>query len=179
MPKRPGPKPQPADVIELRGNRSKLTDEQLAERRASTPAPKPLAPKAPKDLSPVARECWQHHASELEHLGLLTVLDGAAFRLACEAYALAVAALGEMRPKKADGTPDGRKRGFEVLLRDKDHEPRRHPAFIVWKQATDEYRSWCSEFGMTPSARVGLRPGASVGTVADDDEDDDSAFFGT
>lgn len=179
MAKKPGPRPMPADVVELHGNRSKLSKAELEERRASTPQPRPLAPKPPSDLSPVARGVWTHHAAELEHLGLLTVLDGLSFRLACECAALALAGLASMRPTKKDGTPDARRKGYEVVIPDPAHGGfRRHPGFLIWRQAQADYRAWCGEFGLTPLSRVGLRPAAPVGTVPDDAEDDD-AFFGT
>lgn len=185
MPRKPGPRPVSAEVIELRGNPSKLGKAAIEERRESTPKPEPLAPKAPAELSPLARECWEHHAPELEHLGLLTRLDRGAFLFACECYALAVSALEEMRPKTKAGAP--RQRGwrtYQVTTADPAHGQmlKRHPAFLVWRQAQQDYRAWCVEFGLTPSSRVGLRPKATIPAGAGDDGDDlddDADFFGT
>lgn len=179
MPRRPGPRPLPANVHRLRGNRSDLTEAELEEREELQV--RPLAPKPPKGLSPAERECWELHAHELEHLGLLTHLDTTSYRLLCTAYALAMACLDAMRPTKADGTPDRRRTGFQVVVPDERGSVKKHPAFTEWQQATATYLRLCIEFGMTPSARVGLRPAAwSGGTVPDDDSDeDDSAFFGT
>lgn len=177
---RTGRPPLPSNVVRIRGNRSKLSEEQLRERERNEVKPHPVAPRAPKNLSPLERECWDQHAKELDSLGLLTVLDGASFRLqVCMPYALVFEALDSMRPRKGDGTIDRRKKGFEVVIPDPDHGGfRRHPGFLVWKQSVDQYRLGCREFGLTPSSRVGLRPGAPVGSVADD-EDDDEKFFGT
>lgn len=175
MTKRPGPKQKPLHLVA--GHRTKA---ERDERERSTPRPRPLAPKAPANLLPLERECWEHHAPELEHLGLFTTLDWAAFRITCQAYMFAMAAAEEMLPRKADGSIDRRKKRPQVILWDRDGEPRRHPGFIVWKQAQDAYRTWCGEFGLTPSSRVGLRPGAVIGNVQeDDDADSDDAFFGT
>lgn len=175
---RRGPKPLPASVIELRGNRSKLTGEELEERRRSEIRPNPVSPRRPSDLSPDERACWDMHAPELDRLGLLTVLDGAAFRLlVCQPYALVMTSFREMMVRKADGTPDRRSKRVAVVVPDSNHGgEKRHPAFVAWSQALNLYRAGCIQFGLTPMARVGLRPAAPIGTVADEDEDE--AFFG-
>lgn len=172
---RPGRKPKPLHLVA--GHRTKA---ELEERERSTPKPRPIAPRRPPHLSAAERECWDHHAPELERLGLLTGLDLGAFRLACASYALAVTALEEMRPRKADGSVDRRRRGFVVTVADPKYGTeaiKRHPAFSVYAAAGRDYRDWCARFGLTPSDRVGLRAGASWPdpTV---DEDDDAAFFG-
>lgn len=183
MPKRSGPPRLPANVVRIRGNASKLSAEELEAREAEEVKARPLRPGPPAHLSPHARECWQKIAPELEHLGLLTVLDGPGFELACETYALAKYALEELRPKKADGTPDGRKKHPELLDVDRAHGQmtKKNPAFAVYAQASREFRAWCVEFGLSPSARASLRPGArgAVAGEVPDREDDDDAFFGT
>jgi P27 family predicted phage terminase small subunit len=168
----------PANVHRLRGNPSKLSKRELEQRERDEIKPRLVAVKAPADLSPLERECWDLHAAELDHLSLLTVLDIAAFRLlVCGPYEMARAARELLRPRKADGTPDRRRTGLELLHVDGD-TLRTHPAYRIWRQSIEAYRMGCREFGLTPSSRVSLRPGAAVGTVPDDDEDDD-LFFGT
>lgn len=182
MARRPGPVPHSADVILLGGNRSKLSAEEIEARRAREVKARPLHLDPPKSLSPFAKECWEAHAPELEALGLLTVLDRGSFELACEAYALARYALEEMRPRRADGQADSRTNRREVLDVDKGHAGnlRKHPAFAVYNMAQNAYRGWAAEFGLTPSSRVALRPGASGGSVGGEgDHVDDDAFFGT
>lgn len=175
MGKRPGPKPAPSNIVALRGG----SEAEVERRAAEEVKPHPVSPKRPADLSPLERECWDLHAPELDRLGLLTVIDAGAFRMVCQAYASARAAWESMRPRKADGSIDARKRGIEVVVPDTAHGGlRRHPGFLVWKQAQDAYRAWCSEFGLTPSSRVGLRPGVPIGS-AEDEDDDDAAFFGS
>lgn len=183
MPRRPGPAPTSADVIELRGNRAKLSEKELEERRANEIKARPLRKGPPADLSPYALECWRELAPELEKLGLLSALDSPGFRLACEAHALARYALEEMRPKKADGTVDERTKRREVLERDRVHGQmlKRHPAILIFQAATTEFRQWCVEFGLSPSARASLRPaaGGRPGSGKERSEaDDDDAFFG-
>lgn len=184
MPRKPGPVPQSADVVEIRGNRSKLTKEQIEQRRAQEVKARPLRARPPADLSPLERECWDAHAPELQRLGLLSTLDAGSFRLACTSYAIAVSALLEMRPKKADGTPDARKKGVAVVDVDRNHGGmlKKHPAVEVYFRAAADYRRWAIEFGLTPSSRIGLRPAAGspgAGGGSSDDVDDDDFDFGT
>lgn len=171
-----------AEVIALHGNAGKHSKEEL-EKRADEDvvAEKPSSLDPPKDLTGYAREAWRQHAPELDRLGLLTKLDLGGFRLACEDFALAMSALEAMRPKKADGTPDGRRKGYEVLEVDRAHGgmAKKHPAFSVFNMAQSSYLAWCREFGMTPAGRLGLRPAARGGapaggepSVSDDDFDD-------
>lgn len=185
MAKKPGPMPTPSNVVELRGNPSKLSEEELEERREQEDAvrARPLRPSAPEYLSPYARECWDRLVPELEHLGLLTVLDGPALEFACDTYAAARYALDEMRAKKADGSPDKRTKKLETVDVDRSHSgnTKTSPAFRNYMQASAQFRAWCVEFGLSPSARASLRPAAGAprageGAAADDDDD---AFFGT
>jgi P27 family predicted phage terminase small subunit len=168
-------------VIELHGNRSKLSKDELEARREEEVKARPLRPDPPKDLTPLERECWNLHAPELERLALLSVLDAGSFRFACASYALAITALGEMRPRKADGSIDARKKGYIVTEVDRVHGGmlKKHPAFAIYAQAVRDYRSWCVEFGLTPSARLGLRPGAQPPLPGADEHEDDDEFFGT
>lgn len=181
----PGPPRQPADVIELHGNKSKLSKEELEARRSEEVKAEPIkGTTPPAGLSRYARECWAMHAPELERLGLLSRLDLGAFRVACETYAMALEALEAMRPRKKDGTPDKRSNRLELLVADSAHAGRlaKHPAFAIFNMAANTYRGYCVDFGLTPSARVTLRPGtagaSTAGSVSSDDGDE--AFdFGT
>jgi P27 family predicted phage terminase small subunit len=184
MARRNGRPPLSAEIIELRGNPSKMSRAQIDARRESTPQPQLVrAATPPADLSPYARECWELHAPELDALGLLSVLDRGAFRLMCECYSLAREALDEMRPRKADGTPDGRRRRHEIIVDDPAHSGRkRHPALLVFDTYQRAYEKWVHEFGLTPQARVGIRPAAGGRPVPGDEGDGgdhgDTAFFG-
>lgn len=170
---------EPVALHLLKGNPSKLSKEEIERREAEEIKPHPVKPRPPADLAPKARECWDALSAELDRLGLLTVIDGQAFRLACEAYALALECLEQMRPRKADGTIDARRKTREVVVSDLHHGgQKRHPALGVYFSASREFREWCKVFGLGPSFRMALRPGAPIGTVPDD-EDDDSAFFGS
>jgi P27 family predicted phage terminase small subunit len=179
---RPGPgrPPLPANVIKMRG----ASDAKVAERQAQEIRPDPITPRPPKGLSALERECWDLHAPELERFGLLTRLDITSFRLVvCGPYEMAMTFRDAMRPKKADGTPDRRRKALEVVVADAAHHgtPRRHPAYIGWKDSVKAYLAGCREFGLTPSSRVGLRPMVGPAPILDDEDDDlfgDAEFFG-
>lgn len=181
VPSKPGPPRQSADVIELRG-KSHVSAAELEQRREEEVRAEPVRGlRPPDDLRGKARECWRIHAPELERLGLLSRLDVGTFRLACEAYGMALEAIDSMRPRKADGTPDRRKASLELVIVDSAHGNRlaKHPGFSVFNMAANTYRSYCIELGLSPSARVSLRPGTigkpgrDPAADADDDEDFD------
>lgn len=174
----------PADVIELYGNRSHLSKAELEERRADEVKATPIsATRPPAELTdPVARACWVAHAPELDRLGLFSGLDVGSFRLLCETYALAVYSLREMLPKRKDGEPDGRRRGYATTTIDTAHGSaiRKHPALSSFNMLVNTYRSLCSDFGLTPLSRVQLRPAHGSRPADERDHDDDDAFdFGT
>lgn len=185
MPSKPGPPRQSADVIELHGNASKLSKDEIEKRRAEEVRAAPLRGlKPPDDLRGSARACWKLHAPELERLGLLSKLDVGTFRLACEAYGMAVDAVAAMRPRKSDGTPDKRRADLELVIVDTAHGNRlaKHPAFSIFNMAANTYRSYCIELGLSPSSRVSLRPGTIGKTGPDsasDADHDDDFDFGT
>lgn len=77
-----GPKPKPATVHLLNGNRSKLPVSQLLQKLQ-----RPVGlPACPPELSDDARAEWSRLGTLLECLGLISDLDMAAFALYCEAW---------------------------------------------------------------------------------------------
>lgn len=76
-----GRKPVPTAIRLLEGN---VGHHPLRENE---PKPKPVAPKCPSWLSPIAKRQWRFLAPELEALGLLTTLDGGALAGLCDAFA--------------------------------------------------------------------------------------------
>lgn len=183
MGRKPGPPALPANVLRMRGNRSQLTEAELEEREEQEIKARPLAAEAPKDLSKYGREAWARLVPELQHLGLVTVLDLESLRMACETYAIAREALDQLRPRKADGSADARSRSLEVLQVDGVHggQLKRHSGVMVYLQAQAAWVKWCTEFGLSPAARASLRPGAARpgGAEGAERDDDDGAFFGT
>lgn len=186
MPRKSGPAPLPADVIELHGNKSKLSKEELEQRRADEAAvrPAPIRPKKPEWLSTYASEAWDQHAPELERLSLLTKIDAASFAMAMESFALARYALEDLRRRTSTGAIDGRTKKLTTTEVDRVHGGmlKKHPSVAVFTAAQAAYLRWCVEFGLTPSARMGLRPARSAGPSsrggAGDDGDGASDLLG-
>ena len=76
-----GRKPKPTAVKVLEGNPGK--------RSLNTEEPKPekKAPRCPSWLEEEAKKEWKRMSKQLEHLGILTEIDMAAFAGYCQAYA--------------------------------------------------------------------------------------------
>ncbi len=75
-----GRKPKPTAVKVLEGNPGK--------RSLNTGEPKPekKAPRCPAWLEDEAKKEWKRMAKQLEHLGILTEIDMAAFAGYCQAF---------------------------------------------------------------------------------------------
>ncbi len=154
---RPGPKPTPSNVVALTGNPGK-------RKRAAEPVPTAAGLKPPDDLTPSARNFWRRHATELSRLGMLTVNDVSSFGACCEAWAFMQSAKRELKATA--------KKNAELLTKDRAHggEPRKDPAWTIYRQAEAAFMAWSREFGLTPSSRVGLP------ALADDADEDDDLF---
>ncbi len=104
------------------------------------PKPRPIAPKCPSWLDKEAKREWKRVAPELERLGLLTVVDGAALAAYCQAYA---------RWKQAEELI--KREGMTVTTDSGYMMP--HPAVKIAEKAQQLIKSFCAEFGLTPSSR--------------------------
>lgn len=145
----PGRPPKPTHLKVLEGNPGKRPLNQ------NEPKPKPLAPKCPSWLDREAKREWKRVAPELERLGLLTVVDGAALAAYCQAYARWVKAEKILQEKGLTfETPNG-------------YEQQR-PEVSIANKSMQIIRAFCAEFGLTPSARARM-------TLPDEDDGDD--FF--
>lgn len=98
-----------------------------------------IAPTKPEMLSPFASEQWDHLVDELGRVDLLKPADGAALAMACEAYS---------RWKRA--TLDLEQLGEITVLTSQGQSA--HPLLGIIERSSKEYRGWCAEFGLTPSA---------------------------
>lgn len=132
-----GRKPKPTAVKQLQGNPGKRP---LARRE---PKPK-TAVKKPYGLGQgLQARFWNEHAPELERLQILTGIDAAAFRLMAEHYALAVRAAMELHDDSL--TVEGR------------DGPKKNPLVQVLRDQSAAFKTYATEFGMTPSARARLQ----------------------
>jgi P27 family predicted phage terminase small subunit len=126
-----GRKPKPASIKLIEG--SKYTKD----------VPQPRDPQSlycPHWLPKYGKYFWRKYAGELQKLGLLSVLDVPAFEVLCFLYDI-------MRKSYESLRTDG------PITIDERKLPRKSPAFSIFASAVKEFRSWSTEFGMTPSSR--------------------------
>ena len=129
-----GRKPKPTAVKVLEGNPGK--------RSLNTGEPKPekKAPRCPAWLEDEAKKEWKRMAKQLEHLGILTEIDMAAFAGYCQAYA-------RME----------RSRGIHHTARCNREDSERLLAAGTQVSIAQTYlkimNKFCEQFGLTPSAR--------------------------
>lgn len=131
---RRGPAPKPTVLKILSGNPGKRPINQ------DEPKPKPIAPKCPSWLDKEAKREWKRVAPELERLGLLTIVDGAALAAYCQAY---------VRWKQAEEII--KREGMTVTTETGYIMP--HPAVKIAEKAQQLIKAFCAEFGLTPSSR--------------------------
>ena len=144
---KPGAKPKPTALKVLYGNPGKRPLPK------NEPKPKPIAPECPEWLHKDAKKEWGRIVPELERLDLITVVDMAALSGYCESWAQYKEATefihkhGSVYPIKDD---QGRVKYLQQV-----------PQVSIANKALTNVRSFCSEFGLTPSARARMVvPGA-------------------
>ena len=139
----PGTKPKPTKLKLLEGNPGKRP------LNMNEPKPAPIAPKCPDWLLDDAKEEWKEMSPVLERLGILTLVDKAAFAGYCQAYA---------KWKMAEEFI--KKFGFTYKIPKKDKEGNVVSIFIaafpevaIARSSLEHVRQFCAEFGLTPSSR--------------------------
>lgn len=148
---RPGTKPKPTKLKILEGNPGKRPI------NIHEPKPKPITPACPRWLSPAAKKEWKRIVPELENLGLLTCVDGAALEGYCQSYARWVEAeqfLGK------HGTIFKTPSGYIQQL----------PQVSIAQKYLNIVKAFCAEFGLTPSSRSGI----NIKPKENDDEEIDA-----
>lgn len=109
-----------------------------------------IPPERPDYLSPIAADLWDRIVEQLPKLGLLKELDGPSLEVLCETYA-----------RWRDAV--GKRHKFGYLVKREGYGHTIAPWLRVEAQASKEFRSWCSEYGLTPSAEMRLA-GPTQGT---------------
>jgi P27 family predicted phage terminase small subunit len=135
-----GRKPNPANVVALRGNAGKRS---TPKENVNVDCPK-KAPAAPTYLKDIARKEWRRIAPELVKNGILSILDYPILEAYCTAYADMVDA-----QKAIDD--DGRY--YESETKDGSKIKRKHPAVADLSESIKLLRSLGSELGLTPASR--------------------------
>ncbi|MCP4426912.1 MAG: phage terminase small subunit P27 family [Chloroflexi bacterium] len=94
-------------------------------------------------MSKGAQKFWRDHASEMERISVLTGVDSAAFRLMAEHYTVALQAVAALQE-------DG------LVVEGKDGQ-KKNPLAQIFKDNSLAFKSFATEFGMTPSSRTRLK----------------------
>lgn len=104
----------------------------------------------PKHLKGLASATWDALVEEMDAIGLLQRVDSQALEAACVAYAQAVSAENAIA-----------KHGMTYSVVDQigNEIPRKRPEVDVLNAAWGRYRSFCTEFGLTPASRSRLGVG--------------------
>jgi P27 family predicted phage terminase small subunit len=116
------------------------------------PKPIPISPKPPNWLPSEAKTMWKHLAPQLEKLGLLTVIDGYSLTAVCQSYATWAKC---QRYLIKNGMT------LEIVKIDDDGNPytsyiQQRPEVAIGNKALLAFKSFCTEFGLTPSSRAGI-----------------------
>ena len=119
----------------------------------------PVAPDCPEWLDEVGRTEWVRVVPLLTSMGLLGKIDRTALAAYCQSYARWVAAEKMI-------SDEGLLRG----LGDEGYV-QQNPAVTIAHKYLDKVKSFCAEFGMTPSAR------ARMSVPGKKDEDEFGEFF--
>lgn len=143
---RRGRPPKPTNLKVLEGNPGKRP------LSVNEPKPKPIPPKCPAWMAPEGKKLWKRLMPELERLGLMTIVDGAAFEAVCQNYATWVKC--EKHLKKYGLTMK-----LYTKARDEYEIPR--PEVAIGQKALKSVHTFMTEFGLTPASRVklGTKPG--------------------
>lgn len=143
-----GRPPKPTHLKLIEGNPGKR------RLNAHEPMPDHVLPDPPEFLTVDAGIEWMRLSEELFRLGLLTGIDRGALAAVCQAYGRwqrAERALAEMA--KSD-------RATGALLVKSGKGAMENPLVGTARRAMSDYVRFCSEFGMTPSARSRVEAGA-------------------
>lgn len=144
-----GRPPKPTEIKILEGNPGKRP------LNMNEPKPNPLVPECPEWLSDVAKKEWKRVVPELERLGLLTCVDGAALEGYCQSYARWVEAEQFMIKH---GTIFKTPNGYIQQV----------PQVAIAQKYLNVVKAFCAEFGLTPSSRSRL----TIENKKDDIDDD-------
>lgn len=133
-----GRPPKPTALKVLQGNPGK--------RPLNTEEPKPraLPPKRPAWLTGEGKKKWDELVPELERLGLLTIVDGAALAALCQAWKDYVECINVI---KKYGRTFATESGYLM--------PR--PEVKIAEKAFQAFKAMSVEFGLTPSSRSRLK----------------------
>jgi P27 family predicted phage terminase small subunit len=128
----------------IRGNPGK----RALNKSEPQPTKSAEIPQPPNYLTGYAKQEWERLAPEVFRLGLLTIVDEAAFAVYCWSYGqwrTATEALA--RVAELDPTFRG------LIVKTRHGTPVENPLYLASRQAASDMLKFAAEFGMTPAAR--------------------------
>lgn len=140
MPK-PGPKPKPTALKKLKGG--KKTYHRPMPKDEPQPKQATGIPRAPARLNKIGQREWRRVAKELYAVRILTNLDLLQLEMLCESFQTWVHAGIQIQEKG--------------MLFMNGTTPQQSPWMQVANKAFDKMFKIQAQFGMSPSARVGLK----------------------
>jgi P27 family predicted phage terminase small subunit len=155
---KPGPRPLPANVHQLRGNPSKKPLGAILDEFR----PEVEIPDFPSWIWPEAKKEWKRISVELERYGLVSRLDRAALVLYCQAWAKMVwaerqltRAMAAADKARAAAEADGREYtgGDGLMVKTANGNFTYSHHWVVGRHAAAEVRRYLDLFGLSPSAR--------------------------
>lgn len=151
----PSPKPRHANLklIEGRGNGT-----DSGGRKVKTPpAFHRIPPEKPDYITGYAATFWDRVVEQLPQLGLLKDLDGPSLEMMCQSYAVWRKCV-EIRLAAEAKAPD-----TGGILGRNSQGIVQAPWYKTEREAATDFRAWCGEYGLTPSAEMRLA-GPTSGT---------------
>ncbi len=140
----------PTNIRILNGNPGKRPLPQ------NEPKPNPTAPAKPAWLTGDGAKMWGRLAPELERLGLLTVIDGEAFAGACQSWGTYVKCQRDIKKHGLTYEYENKGGGVNEIER---------PQVKIGQKSLDQFRAFCSEFGLTPAARTRIEVKSAEGEI--------------
>ena len=128
-----GRKPAPTPIKILKGTRKDRIN-------AEEPRPEKVRPKRPEELDLDAAAEWDRIVPQLEALGVLSEVDGAALAIYCDAYSQWINANREIA-------------AYGMLVDTGMGGLKANPAVAIARQAMSMCHRLLSEFGCTPASR--------------------------
>jgi len=130
----------PTNIKKLKGT------DQPWRRNNEEPMPDNQKVEKPADLSDGASKIWDQIHDDLYGIGLLTNIDVNSLVMYCEAYA-------QWKEAHSQVIKNG------PIYKDKKGVVKANPYIRIAQNSFDQVKSLMTQFGMTPSARSGIRVG--------------------
>lgn len=129
-------------------------------REKATPESPAVIIECPPELSPAARQEWDRIIGDLTATGVLKIFDRAALAAYCEAYALWIEAVENMRK-------------YGTVMKSQSGYPVQSPYLSIAVRQVDTMLRIATEFGFTPASRGqrSMIAKADSGLLENDDPD--------